>query len=64
MNTTRLATVAVALLAATSMAGCANKAAGTSTAAQSVNADAPTVTIMVGGLSKQIYLPFMLAKQL
>ncbi|WP_295697380.1 ABC transporter substrate-binding protein [Lapillicoccus sp.] len=64
MNTTRLATVAVALLAAGSLAGCANQAAGSSTAAQKVDANAPTLTIMVGGLSKQIYLPFMLAKQL
>ncbi|MDT4974473.1 MAG: sulfonate transport system substrate-binding protein, partial [Pseudonocardiales bacterium] len=27
-------------------------------------ANAPSLTVMVGGLSKQIYLPFMLAKQL
>ena len=31
---------------------------------RTVDASAPTVTIMVGGMSKQIYLPFMLAKQL
>ena len=64
MKTRRLATGATALLAATTMAGCANTAAGTNTAATQAAAGAPAVTIMVGGLSKQIYLPFMLAKQL
>jgi NitT/TauT family transport system substrate-binding protein len=64
VKTNRLATVAVALLATSALAGCANKAAGTSPAATKADASAPAVTIMVGGLSKQIYLPFMLAKQL
>ncbi len=62
--------VTVALTAAMATAGCANNASSggaTSTAggaAGSIAAGAPQVTIMVGGLSKQIYLPYMLAKQL
>jgi NitT/TauT family transport system substrate-binding protein len=64
MNTKRIGAAAAALLAATTMAACANNASGATTSAKKVDASAPTVTIMVGGLSKQIYLPFMLAKQL
>ncbi len=65
MKNTRLAAAAATLLAATSLAGCANNASGTSGAATTQPAaNTPGVTIMVGGLSKQIYLPFMLAKQL
>jgi NitT/TauT family transport system substrate-binding protein len=61
---TRLTAVAAAILAATTMAGCANNASGPSTTANKPAANAPSVTIMVGGMSKQIYLPFMLTKQL
>lgn len=64
MNTKRIGAAGAALLAATTMAACANNAAGASSAAAKADPDAPTVTIMVGGMSKQIYLPFMLAKQL
>ncbi|MFC7596456.1 ABC transporter substrate-binding protein [Terrabacter sp. GCM10028922] len=64
MNTKRIGAAGAALLAATTMAACANNASGATTSAGSIDASAPTVTIMVGGLSKQIYLPFMLAKQL
>jgi NitT/TauT family transport system substrate-binding protein len=68
MNTKRIGAAGAALLAASTMAACANNASGATTAAGATNAgagaSAPTVTIMVGGLSKQIYLPFMLAKQL
>jgi NitT/TauT family transport system substrate-binding protein len=64
MNTKRIGAAGAALLAVTTMAACANNASGAPTAAGSVDASAPTVTIMVGGMSKQIYLPFMLAKQL
>jgi NitT/TauT family transport system substrate-binding protein len=59
-----LAPVAGALMVATALTGCANKSSGTSGAASAPAANAANVTIMVGGLSKQIYLPFMLAKQL
>lgn len=68
MNTKRIGAAGAALLAATTMAACANNASGSpsagAAAAGTANASAPTVTIMVGGMSKQIYLPFMLAKQL
>ncbi|MEW1954316.1 ABC transporter substrate-binding protein [Terrabacter sp. NPDC080008] len=67
MNIKRIGAAGAAFLAATTMAACANNASGSSTSAGTgapVDANAPTVTIMVGGMSKQIYLPFMLAKQL
>ncbi|MDT7648937.1 MAG: sulfonate transport system substrate-binding protein [Pseudonocardiales bacterium] len=59
-----LAPVVGALMATAVLAGCANNASGASGAASQPAANAANVTIMVGGLSKQIYLPFMLAKQL
>jgi NitT/TauT family transport system substrate-binding protein len=64
MNTKRIGAAGAAFLAATTMAACANNASGAPTSAGTVDKSAPTVTIMVGGMSKQIYLPFMLAKQL
>ncbi|GAB3883805.1 ABC transporter substrate-binding protein [Terrabacter terrigena] len=64
MNTKRIGAIGAALLAASTMAACANNASGASVAGGPVDPSAPTVTIMVGGMSKQIYLPFMLAKQL
>src|SRR5690348_10826101 len=67
----RLITAAISLVAVTGLAvsGCSSKASqnkgGGGTAKQSaVAANAPKLTIMVGGLSKQIYLPFMLTKEL
>jgi NitT/TauT family transport system substrate-binding protein len=68
--TRRTITAAVSLLAATALAvtGCSSKASqskgASGSAAKAVSAGAPKLTIMVGGLSKQIYLPFMLTKQL
>src|SRR6476646_10291577 len=54
-----------AVVSTTAMTGCANNASTASTGSTaSASANAANVTIMVGGLSKQIYLPFMLAKQL
>jgi NitT/TauT family transport system substrate-binding protein len=64
MKSKYLAPVVGAVVAAAALVGCANNASGTSGAASAPVAGAPTVTIMVGGLSKQIYIPFMLAKQL
>jgi NitT/TauT family transport system substrate-binding protein len=64
MKSKYLAPVVGAIVAAAALAGCANNASGASGAASAPVAGAPTVTIMVGGLSKQIYVPFMLAKQL
>jgi NitT/TauT family transport system substrate-binding protein len=52
-------TLAIALLAA---AGCANKASTTTSAPK--GGSGSSVSIMVGGLNKQIYLPFMLAQRL
>ncbi|MDQ6936109.1 MAG: ABC transporter substrate-binding protein [Actinomycetota bacterium] len=59
--------VALAAAAAVAVAGCSSKASNTksvSGGSGSLAANAPKVTIMVGGLSKQIYLPYMLTKQL
>jgi NitT/TauT family transport system substrate-binding protein len=55
-----LAAAAVAVLALT---GCADKASNT-TGAPAARVSGPSVSIMVGGLNKQIYLPFMLAQRL
>jgi NitT/TauT family transport system substrate-binding protein len=60
--TTAAALTAAAVLALT---GCSSKASQSqNVAGGSAAPNAPKVTIMVGGLSKQIYLPFMLTKQL
>jgi NitT/TauT family transport system substrate-binding protein len=66
---TRFSTVAVTIAATATLAvsGCSSKASQTSSAAGGGGSQAATgssVTIMVGGLSKQIYLPFTLTKQL
>src|SRR6266568_1630960 len=59
------AAAALAVCAAALLAGCSTKAtSGSGGGGATAGAGAPTVRIMVGGLSKQIYLPFMLAKQL
>jgi NitT/TauT family transport system substrate-binding protein len=56
-----VATACVAL----AVAGCANNAQGGSGGTQQAGASGgDKVSIMVGGLNKQIYLPFMLAQQL
>src|SRR4051795_1650311 len=64
----RFTTAAIAAVAAATLAvtGCSSKASQTNAAAGggSKVANAPSLPIMVGGLSKQIYLPFMLTKQL
>jgi NitT/TauT family transport system substrate-binding protein len=64
LHTKRIGAIGAALLAASTMAACANNASGAPSSAGSADPNAPSVTIMVGGMSKQIYLPFMLAKQL
>ncbi|HKU11647.1 MAG TPA: ABC transporter substrate-binding protein, partial [Sinomonas sp.] len=63
--------VAAAGAIALSLAACGNSTAsstgsssGGSTGAASGSADMPTVKLMVGGIDKQIYLPYMLAQQL
>jgi NitT/TauT family transport system substrate-binding protein len=63
-------TSSLACIAVLALAGCANTAAagsGANAAAgagTTARASGDTIKIMVGGLNKQIYLPFMLAKQL
>lgn len=64
MKSKYLASAVGVVLAAAALTGCADNASGSGGAPAQTVAGAPTVTIMVGGLSKQIYLPFMLAKQL
>ncbi len=59
----RLAVAAAACLAV-AVAGCADNASGKPTTQQAGAAGGAKVSIMVGGLNKQIYLPFMLAQQL
>jgi NitT/TauT family transport system substrate-binding protein len=56
----------VATVATVALAGCANNATsgGGSTAGSASGSGSPDLTIMVGGMSKQIYLPYMLAQQL
>jgi NitT/TauT family transport system substrate-binding protein len=57
--------LAAAAAAVVALTGCANNASTTTNSAPTGGAGSgPTVTIMVGGLSKQIYLPFMLAQRL
>jgi NitT/TauT family transport system substrate-binding protein len=60
-----LAGTALAASAMLALTGCANKAtSGSSGSTAKAAAGSPSVTIMVGGLSKQIYLPYMLAQEL
>ncbi|MGH3293739.1 MAG: hypothetical protein ACRDP7_18210, partial [Trebonia sp.] len=60
---------AAACVAALSVAACSSgsssstPASGTS-AGNSSSASLPTVTMMVGGINKQIYLPYQLAQSL
>jgi NitT/TauT family transport system substrate-binding protein len=64
-NKRLLAGAALAVSALVALTGCANKATTGSTGSTATAASgSPTVTIMVGGLSKQIYLPYMLAQSL
>jgi NitT/TauT family transport system substrate-binding protein len=56
--------ILVGVTAMVALAGCANKASQTSSAPTGGSVSGPTVSIMVGGLNKQIYLPFMLAQRL
>ena len=68
MKTRIAAAASVACTAAVVLAGCANNAQGgtngQAVAGSTSSVSGEKVTIMVGGLDKQIYLPFMLAKQL
>jgi NitT/TauT family transport system substrate-binding protein len=56
--------LAVVAAAALSLAGCASTASQNSGTSSSSGGTGTPVSIMVGGLNKQIYLPFMLAQRL
>lgn len=58
-----IVTATAGLALALAVTGCANKASSSSTQ-QAGSSGGAKVSIMVGGLNKQIYLPFMLAQQL
>jgi NitT/TauT family transport system substrate-binding protein len=61
----RIRTLAVIALAATLVAaGCSSKASHTTTQQHVGAATGDKIRIMVGGLNKQIYLPYMLAERL
>jgi NitT/TauT family transport system substrate-binding protein len=66
MKRALLKSAAVTATAALVLAACGSttKSSTTGTTAAGATAATPSVKIMVGGLSKQIYLPFMLAKKL
>jgi NitT/TauT family transport system substrate-binding protein len=57
-------TAAVLAAAALTVAGCSSKASHTSAQQHAGSTSGAKVSIMVGGLNKQIYLPFMLAQRL
>jgi NitT/TauT family transport system substrate-binding protein len=62
-----IAAIAVATAATLAVSGCSSKASQTAAGSGGGGSQAtngPSLTIMVGGLSKQIYLPFMLTKRL
>ena len=59
-----VACVAAVGVAACSSSGSSSSAGAASGGSSSSNASLPTVTMMVGGISKQIYLPYQLAQSL
>ncbi len=59
---TPAAAAAAALLAAVGLAACGSS--GSSGSGSTASAPMPTVTMMVGGIDKQIYLPYQLAQGL
>jgi NitT/TauT family transport system substrate-binding protein len=60
-----MASAALVISATVALTACSSKASSTKgVSGGTVAAGSPKVTIMVGGMSKQIYLPYMLAKQL
>jgi NitT/TauT family transport system substrate-binding protein len=58
------AVCATALTVAACSSGSSNGSAGAAGGGSSSNASLPTVTMMVGGIDKQIYLPYQLAQSL
>jgi NitT/TauT family transport system substrate-binding protein len=63
VNKTRWPAVA-AIVAVMAVSGCSSKASNTTKQTHVGASSGAKVSIMVGGLNKQIYLPFMLAQQL
>jgi NitT/TauT family transport system substrate-binding protein len=67
-TTRRAATALAAVALATGVAACggskASGAASATHASNAANSSLPTVTLMVGGIDKQIYLPYQLAQGL
>ncbi|MDP9027183.1 MAG: ABC transporter substrate-binding protein [Actinomycetota bacterium] len=59
-----ITTVALVGAAALGLTACAGTTSGGSTAAGASSGPLPTVTMMVGGIDKQIYLPYQLAQSL
>jgi NitT/TauT family transport system substrate-binding protein len=59
-----IATTIVAAALAVSVAACGGSGSGQATAASGGGSNLPTVTMMVGGIDKQIYLPYQLAQNL
>ncbi|OOP63757.1 ABC transporter substrate-binding protein [Arthrobacter sp. SRS-W-1-2016] len=67
MMKNKIYAVGAAGVIALSLAACGTSSASSSTASGGASADAasmPTVKMMVGGIDKQIYLPYQLAEQL
>jgi NitT/TauT family transport system substrate-binding protein len=56
--------VAAGALAVAGLAACSSSKSGSSAASGGAAAKVPTVKLMVGGIDKQIYLPYQLAQQL
>ena len=59
-----LATAAVAATALITLTACGGSNSNTQTSTSKDNTKLPTVSLMVGGIDKQIYLPYMLADRL
>ncbi|HEY5320480.1 MAG TPA: ABC transporter substrate-binding protein [Galbitalea sp.] len=64
MKKRTICAVAAAGALALSLAACSSNSGGGSAAGPSSTAPLPTVTMMVGGIDKQIYLPYELAARL
>jgi NitT/TauT family transport system substrate-binding protein len=59
-----LAAISLVAVATVALAGCSSGTSAPPTAGATADAANGKVSIMVGGLNKQIYLPFKLAEQL
>ena len=64
MKKRSIGAIAAAGLVALSLAACSGGGGGTAAAGGSSSGPMPTVKMMVGGIDKQIYLPYQLAQQL